>query len=227
MTLGEDDPEAPLMTKTPKVSVIIPTHKPEFLKEALDSVFAQTLQDFDIVLVPNNVGVVRENKNPRGRHISFSGPAMSGTYRPLGVTLGERRRLRLEARVARPTSPQRVVLRARIVLAAWRGRSNAGIARELGISVDTVRKWRGRFVRQGRPGLADRPGPGPPGPAALAARPSRAAPPRGRGGASGRGHAGHGQQGGQAQGSHALVVDQLGAEAQPRSGEVRAVTSVR
>lgn len=87
---------------------------------------------------------------------------MAGTDRALIVTLGERRRLRLEARVARPTSPQRVVLRAKIVLAAWRGRSNAVIARELGISVDTVRKWRGRFVREGMPGLEDRPRPGRP-----------------------------------------------------------------
>jgi DNA-binding NarL/FixJ family response regulator len=35
---------------------------------------------------------------------------------------------------------------ATIVLAAWRGWSNAVIARELGISVDTVRKWRRLFV---------------------------------------------------------------------------------
>lgn len=78
------------------------------------------------------------------------------------VTLGERRRSRLEARVARPTSPQRVVLRAKIVLAAWRGHCNEAIARGLGISVDTVRKWRGRFVREGMPGLDDRPRPGRP-----------------------------------------------------------------
>jgi transposase len=73
------------------------------------------------------------------------------------VVLGERRRLRLEAMVARPTSAQRVVLRAKIVLAAWRGRSNAAIARELGIGVDTVRKWRHRFVRHEMAGLHDRP----------------------------------------------------------------------
>ena len=78
------------------------------------------------------------------------------------VVLGERRRLRLEAMVARPATAQRVVLRAKIVLAAWRGRSNAAIARALGINVDTVRKWRHRFVRDGMPGLHDRPRPGRP-----------------------------------------------------------------
>jgi len=78
------------------------------------------------------------------------------------VVLGERRRTRLEAMVARPTTAQRVVLRAKIVLAPWRGRSNAAIAAALGITVDTVGKWRHRFVRDGMPGLADRPRPGRP-----------------------------------------------------------------
>ena len=78
------------------------------------------------------------------------------------VVLGERRRTRLEAMVARPTTAQRVVLRAKIVLAAWRGRSNAAIAAVLGITVDTVRKWRHRFVVEGMAGLRDRPRPGRP-----------------------------------------------------------------
>jgi len=78
------------------------------------------------------------------------------------VVLGERRRTRLEAMVARATTAQRVVLRAKIVLAAWRGRSNAAIAAALGITVDTVRKWRHRFVVEGMPGMQDRPRPGRP-----------------------------------------------------------------
>lgn len=78
------------------------------------------------------------------------------------VVLGERRRIRLEAMVARATTAQRVVLRAKIVLAAWRGRSNAAIAAALGITVDTVRKWRHRFVVEGMAGLHDRPRPGRP-----------------------------------------------------------------
>jgi hypothetical protein len=78
------------------------------------------------------------------------------------VVLGQRRRIRLEAMVARPTTAQRMVMRAKFVLAAWRGRSNAAIARTLGITVDTVRKWRRRFVADGMSGLHDRPRPGRP-----------------------------------------------------------------
>ncbi len=39
-----------------------------------------------------------------------------------------------------------MVLRARIVLAAAQGSSNAQIARELGVNVDTVRLWRDRWA---------------------------------------------------------------------------------
>ena len=73
------------------------------------------------------------------------------------IVLGQRRRARLEAIVARATAPQRLVLRAKIVLAAWRREANATIARDLGVCEDTVRTWRGRFRREGMPGLADRP----------------------------------------------------------------------
>jgi transposase len=48
-------------------------------------------------------------------------------------------------------------LRAQIVLAAARGRDNAQIAADLRVSVDTVRKWRGRFAGRGLDGLADLP----------------------------------------------------------------------
>jgi putative transposase len=43
-------------------------------------------------------------------------------------------------------SEQHVVLRARIVLAAAQGHPNVQIARELGITVDTVRLWRDRWA---------------------------------------------------------------------------------
>ena len=43
------------------------------------------------------------------------------------------------------------------MLAAARGRDNARIAADLRISVDTVRKWRGRFARRGLDGLTDLP----------------------------------------------------------------------
>jgi transposase len=60
----------------------------------------------------------------------------------------------------RPTVPARTVLRARIVLAAADGRTNAGIARDLAVCQDTVRKWRSRYAGARLAGLADvhRPG---------------------------------------------------------------------
>lgn len=39
---------------------------------------------------------------------------------------------------------------------AARGRSNARIAQLMGLHLDTVRRWRGRFAEQGSPGLKDR-----------------------------------------------------------------------
>jgi transposase len=54
--------------------------------------------------------------------------------------------------------PSRVAVRARIVLAcAEPGASNAQVARELGISVATVRRWRAAFGRGGLEELLDAP----------------------------------------------------------------------
>jgi transposase len=60
------------------------------------------------------------------------------------------------------TSPQRLVLRARIILAAAAGLPNAQIARDLGCSEKTVRTWRLRFAVHGIPGIFDKPRPGRP-----------------------------------------------------------------
>lgn len=73
------------------------------------------------------------------------------------IALGKRRRKRLERIVAAASSPQYLVLRAKIVLAAWHRETNAKIARDLRVCVDTVRTWRRRFRREGIPGLLDRP----------------------------------------------------------------------
>jgi transposase len=59
----------------------------------------------------------------------------------------------LEARVRRPTAQQREVIRARIVLAAADGEQNITIAGRLGVAVNTVSKWRKRFVQEGLGGL--------------------------------------------------------------------------
>lgn len=83
--------------------------------------------------------------------------AMVTPYR-VELTDADRRVLTRRARSER--AAHREVLRARIVLAAADGASNARIARGVGVCDDTVRKWRARFCSQGLPGLADRPRPG-------------------------------------------------------------------
>ena len=60
------------------------------------------------------------------------------------------------------TAPWRQVQRAKIVLLAARPMPNAQIAARLGVTVDTARKWRGRFAAHGLAGLADRKRPGRP-----------------------------------------------------------------
>ena len=67
----------------------------------------------------------------------------------------------LEARIRAPTTKQRDVFRARIVLLADEGRSTRSIARMLGTMPRTVSTWRGRFVRDGLAGLGNKPHPGP------------------------------------------------------------------
>ena len=61
----------------------------------------------------------------------------------------------LQARVRAGNTPQKMVLRALIVLMAADGASNATIVEELGVCVDTARKWRARFCANGIEGLAD------------------------------------------------------------------------
>ena len=62
------------------------------------------------------------------------------------VKLSEREQNELEHFIKRYRSEQQQVLRARIVLSAAQGNSNAQIARELAINVDTARLWRDRWV---------------------------------------------------------------------------------
>jgi transposase len=67
----------------------------------------------------------------------------------------------LEARVRAPTTEQRDVFRARIILLADEGRSTRSIARTLGTMPRTVSSWRGRFAREGMAGLSNKAHPGP------------------------------------------------------------------
>lgn len=71
------------------------------------------------------------------------------------LTAAEEAVLTVRARGGRTEHRDRV--RARIVLAAATGASNAAIAAELGLCVDTARRWRRRFLAGRLEGLADRP----------------------------------------------------------------------
>ena len=62
----------------------------------------------------------------------------------------------------RPTSPQSIAQRARIVLLAGEGMSNVAVAERVGVNQATVVKWRKRFLERGLDGLVDEPRPGAP-----------------------------------------------------------------
>jgi len=62
------------------------------------------------------------------------------------VTLSEKEQEELRQVTRRHRSEQQMVLRAQIVLGAAQGYSNARMARDLKVNVDTVRLWRDRWV---------------------------------------------------------------------------------
>jgi transposase len=82
---------------------------------------------------------------------------MSVAAAPLALSDEDRAELeRLER-----SGPARLVERARVVLACADSLAgNSGVAAELGLSAETVRKWRSRFTESGTAGLADAPRPG-------------------------------------------------------------------
>jgi transposase len=77
------------------------------------------------------------------------------------VRLSPEDRAVLEARLRAPTTEQRDVLRARIVLLAAEGRSTRSIARTVGTMPRTVSLWRGQFAREGLAGMIEKLRPGP------------------------------------------------------------------
>jgi transposase-like protein len=91
---------------------------------------------------------------------------------PFEIELTDEEARELRSRAARYTVPHGQVLRAKIVLLAAEGKTNAEIARRLDCALRTVSLWRKRFFEHRLDGLRDRPRPG---------RPRRLPP--GRGGA--------------------------------------------
>ena len=72
---------------------------------------------------------------------------------PLSITEVERNAL--ERLVRRPSTSQQLALRGRIILEANAGKNNSQIARELGVSVETVRAWRKHWLALQGVALAD------------------------------------------------------------------------
>jgi len=78
------------------------------------------------------------------------------------IELHDADRAELERIVRSRKSERRLVERAQIVLEAGKGHSAKRIARHVGCSLNTAKKWRGRFECDGLQGLNDRPRPGKP-----------------------------------------------------------------
>jgi transposase len=78
------------------------------------------------------------------------------------VVLSESEREQLQAWSRRRKTAQALALRSRIVLGCASGTSNKVVAATLGITPQTVTKWRARFLKQRLDGLLDAPRPGAP-----------------------------------------------------------------
>src|SRR2546425_11387481 len=72
------------------------------------------------------------------------------------IELSSEERAELERRVACYTLPHKVVQRAKMILYAAEGQSNAEIARRLEAAADVVGRWRKRFFEERLAGLEDR-----------------------------------------------------------------------
>src|SRR6266571_1299061 len=75
--------------------------------------------------------------------------------KPDPLSLTEVERNELERVVRRHSTAQQMALRGRIILEANAGKNNSQIARELGLSVETVRAWRTRWLALQSVALAD------------------------------------------------------------------------
>ena len=51
------------MTMSPQVSVIMPIFKPDFLATAIDSILAQTMPDFELILINDGSPCPQSGRN--------------------------------------------------------------------------------------------------------------------------------------------------------------------
>jgi putative transposase len=83
--------------------------------------------------------LVRTDKDEYERIAKMPAP------RPVEIKLTNEMRQALEKVVKRHATPQQIVERAKIILLADEGKSNSQVSRELNLSLDMVRLWRGRW----------------------------------------------------------------------------------
>ncbi|WP_460407336.1 helix-turn-helix domain-containing protein [Actinophytocola sediminis] len=83
------------------------------------------------------------------------------TPKPLPVLLADERQV-LKGWARRRMTVQALALRSRIVLACAENDNNGQVAEQLGVSRNTVSRWRNRFVVDRLEGLSDQPRPGAP-----------------------------------------------------------------
>ena len=85
------------------------------------------------------------------------------TGRPIpALSLSETEQETLQNWVRRPKSAQALAMRARMILLCVEGNSNTQVAGKLHLRIQTVGKWRQRFVDRRLDGLLDEPRPGTP-----------------------------------------------------------------
>jgi hypothetical protein len=72
------------------------------------------------------------------------------------VVVSAEERDKLERRVACYSLPHKIVVRAKMILHAVDGQSNAEIAQRLETAAEVVGRWRKRFFEERLPGLDDR-----------------------------------------------------------------------
>ena len=80
----------------------------------------------------------------------------------VAIELSAAEREQLESFASRRKTAAGLATRARIVLAAAEGKSTTQIAKEVGVSLPTARRWRKRFSERRLDGLVDKPRPGQP-----------------------------------------------------------------